>query len=62
MGNKTTKHVMPEFLPQGWKKEVAKSLGVHRNTVGNALRARSGYMYDRVRECAIKKYGSEAKK
>lgn len=27
---------LPEFLPHGWKKEVALALGIHINTVTNA--------------------------
>lgn len=52
------KHIMPELLPQGWKKEVAKMMGVHRNTVTNALRHGSGDTYNRVMHCARIKYGT----
>lgn len=49
---------MPVVLPQGWKKEVARSLGVHRNTVRNALNSGKGIMYNRVMKCALAKYGT----
>lgn len=57
--NKTLKleQAIPLVLPQGWKKEVASTLGVHRNTVSNALRAGSGQNYDRIIKCALAKYG-----
>lgn len=61
--NKTLKlkQAMPVVLPQGWKKEVAMILGVHRNTVSNALRCGSGDMYDRIMQCALAKYGKTTK-
>lgn len=44
--------------PHGWKTEVAALLGVHRNTVYNALRAGTGKTYRRVMACAKNKYGA----
>lgn len=50
---------MPAVLPHGWKKEVAKLLGVHPNTVKNALIAGSGDTYEKVMKCAKEKYGKQ---
>ncbi len=50
---------MPDFLPHGWKKEVAEVLGIHPNTVKNALRSGRGLTYDRIKKVAIEKYGKE---
>ena len=51
------KNVLPEFLPHGWKKEVAKTLGIHINTVTNALKAGKGSTYLKIRKVAIEKWG-----
>ncbi len=59
--NVRIKQVMPMVLPTGWKKEVAKTLGVHRNTVTNALRAQEGEMFERIMKCACNKYGKIVK-
>lgn len=49
---------LPEFLPHGWKGEVASALGIHRNTVNNALKAGGGETYERIKKVAIEKYGA----
>lgn len=51
---------LPNFLPHGWKTEVAKTLGIHRNTVKNALDAGRGETYEKIKKIAIIKWG-EAK-
>jgi len=48
---------MPPVLPHGWKKEVAALLGVHPNTVKNALNEGQGATYERIMKCAREKYG-----
>lgn len=51
------KACLPDFLPHGWKSEVAEVLGVHRNTITNALRTGRGETYNRVVKVAIEKWG-----
>lgn len=48
---------LPDVLPHGWKKEVAGILGIHINTVTNALKGGKGYTYDRIIQVAIEKWG-----
>jgi hypothetical protein len=48
---------LPEFLPHGWKTQVAKTLGIHPNTVKNALQAGKGETYERIKKVAIEKWG-----
>ena len=36
------------LLPHGWKTEAAKQLGIHYNTVTNALKAKKGVNYERI--------------
>ncbi len=48
---------LPAVLPSGWKGSVAVALGIHRNTVTNALNAGSGETYERIIQCAKIKYG-----
>lgn len=52
--NKTS---LPDFLPHGWKAEVARTLGIHRNTVKNALNQGRGNTYERIKHTAILKWG-----
>lgn len=51
------KTTLPEFLPHGWKSEVARTLGIHRNTVKNALDAGKGETYEKIKKIAIIKWG-----
>ena len=51
------KTTLPAFLPHGWKKEVAKVLGIHPNTVKNALQSGKGLTYERIIKTASEKYG-----
>ena len=51
------KATLPAFLPHGWKKEVAKTIGIHPNTVKNALKAGKGIYYDKIVKTAAEKYG-----
>lgn len=53
---------LPEFLPHGWKGEVAKVLGIHRNTVNNAIKAGKGETYNRIKKVAIEKWGKDENK
>lgn len=57
MTTEIIKNEMPPILPHGWKTEVAKLLGIHVNTVTNALRDGSGDTYDRIMKTAKEKYG-----
>lgn len=50
---------LPDFLPHGWKKEVAVILGIHINTVTNALKTGRGINYERIKRVAINKWGDE---
>jgi hypothetical protein len=51
------KTTLPDFLPHGWKKEVAGVLGIHPNTVNHALKSGKGMTYERIKKVAIEKYG-----
>ncbi|MDL2289775.1 helix-turn-helix domain-containing protein [Paludibacteraceae bacterium OttesenSCG-928-F17] len=56
----TTKvtYELPPTLPQGWKKQVAKALDIHRNTVRNALvQGETHPLYAKIMETAKNKYG-----
>ncbi|WP_165026732.1 hypothetical protein [Dysgonomonas sp. ZJ279] len=55
------KTTLPEFLPHGWKKEVAKTLGIHINTITNAMNSGKGATYERIKKVAIEKYGKPEK-
>jgi len=57
MNTKIINLEMPQILPHGWKKEVAALLGIHVNTVTNALHDGKGITYDRIMKCAKEKYG-----
>lgn len=48
---------LPDFLPNGWKKEVATILGVHRNTVTNAIKSKQGQTYERIKGVVIERWG-----
>lgn len=50
--------VLPEFLPHGWKSEVARNLGIHRNTLRKALDAGKGVTYEKIKHVAIQKWGT----
>lgn len=52
---------LPDFLPHGWKKEVSVTLGIHVNTVTNALKAGRGKTYERIKQVAIIKWGQREK-
>lgn len=58
MNTKIINLEMPQVLPHGWKKEVATTLGIHINTVTNALHDGKGYNYDRIMKTAKEKYGN----
>ncbi len=53
---------MPAVLPHGWKTQVARTLGLHRNTVKEAIR-RGGDdpTYQRIMKTAKEKYGKPVK-
>ena len=57
----TIELVLPTVLPHGWKSEVARTLGIHINTITNALKAGSGETYNRIIKCAKEKYGKPIK-
>ncbi len=57
MNTKIINLEMPPVLPHGWKKEVAAILGIHVNTVTNALHDGMGDTYKRIMKCAKEKYG-----
>jgi plasmid maintenance system antidote protein VapI len=50
---------LPPFLPHGWKKEVAKVLGIHPNTVTRNLKLGKGDVYNRIVLAAAAKYGKK---
>jgi len=50
---------LPEFLPHGWKKEVALILGIHINTVTNALKVGRGNTFEKIKQVAIIKWGKD---
>lgn len=50
---------LPAFLPQGWRKEVAKVLGVHPLTITRNVRIGKGAMYERIVKTAAAKYGEK---
>ena len=56
---KTLELELPPILPHGWKKKVARLLGIHENTVTNALKAGNGKNYERIIKCAKEKYGTQ---
>ena len=51
---------LPPVLPHGWKKEVAGLLGIHANTVTNALEKGKGDTYERIMLAAKNKYGKQS--
>lgn len=59
MNTKIIQLELPPSLPHGWKKEVAKALGIHRNTVTTALHDGKGETYDRIMKCAKEKFGKQ---
>ncbi|MDD4592807.1 MAG: hypothetical protein PHG06_20635 [Parabacteroides sp.] len=50
---------LPPFLPHGWKKEVAKVLGIHPNTVARNVKRGKGEVYNRIVLAAAAKYGEK---
>ncbi len=50
---------LPPFLPHGWKKEVAKVLGIHPNTVMRNLKRGKGDVYEKIVLAAAAKYGEK---
>ena len=52
-----TKQELPQFLPHGWKTEVAKVLGIHPITVKRSIRKGFGETYQKIVKVAIAKYG-----
>jgi len=50
---------LPTFLPHGWKKEVAKVLGIHPNTVMRNIKRGEGEVYDKIVRAAAAKYGEK---
>lgn len=54
-----TNPTLPPFLPHGWKKEVAKVLGIHPNTVARNVKRGKGEVYNRIVLAAAAKYGEK---
>lgn len=50
---------LPQFLPHGWKKEVAKAIGVHQNTIHRNLKRGKGEVYHKIVMAAAAKYGNK---
>lgn len=50
---------LPTFLPHGWKKEVAKILGIHPNTVMRNIRKGEGEVYNKIVRAAAARYGEK---
>jgi DNA-binding transcriptional regulator YhcF (GntR family) len=58
--NKTikTEYELPSVLPFGWITSVAKTLGIHRNTVRNAIKEGESHpLYKTIMETAKQKFG-----
>ena len=55
------KYELPTILPHGWKKEVAKELKIHKNTITNSLKAKKGINYVKIIEKAMQLYGNQIK-
>jgi len=54
---------IPEILPHGWRTKVASALGIHRNSVYNALqRADDDPLRMRVMHTIAQKYGKKQPK
>ena len=51
------KKELPDFLPQGWKKAVAKRIGVHQGSISRILKAKEGPNYLKLVEAAKSLYG-----
>lgn len=50
---------LPAILPHGWKSEVAKTLGIHRHTVRNAVNQGETHpMYSKIMAVLKNKYGT----
>lgn len=64
---KTTKitYELPKVLPHGWKGEMARLLGIHRNTVANAIKRGEkdpkDPLYIQIMQMAKNKYGKPIK-
>lgn len=56
--NSENQHI-PTFLPHGWKKEVAKELGVHPVTIKRNIGKESGPMFERIVRKASEIYGEK---
>lgn len=50
---------LPRFLPHGWKKEVASTLGIHQGSMSRALGRGRGLLYDKIVKTAAEKYGEK---
>ncbi len=50
---------LPQFLPHGWKTEVAKILGVNPITVKRNINKGSGQLFERIVKTAAAKYGEK---
>ena len=56
---KLQQSTLPQFLPHGWKKEVAAILGVNVITIWRNLKRGRGLMYDKIVKTAATKYGEK---
>ncbi len=57
---KTFNKELPQFLPHGWRTEVAKSLNIHRNTVYKAIkRGEDDITYRKIIHVLEQKYGEQ---
>jgi len=63
MENKDKIHYeLPTILPHGWMKGVAIALGIHRNSVYNAIhRGEDDPLYKKVMHTAAQLYGKPIK-
>ncbi len=50
---------LPIILPHGWKKDVAKILGVHPNTIQRHIKLGKGDTYRKIVRAAELKYGEK---
>lgn len=50
---------LPQFLPHGWKKEVAAAIGVHPSTIHRNLMRGKGEVYNKIVRVAAAKYSEK---
>ena len=55
----TKNYKLPTIMPHGWRVEIANTLGIHRNSVYNAIkRGESDPLYKKIMHTAAIKFGT----